>query len=289
MKDVVKGYLAAFISAVTYGMIPMFMIPIKQQGFSVDTALFYRFITASLFIMFYLFYRKETLRITPREVFIFLVLGLLYALSAEFLFLAYDLLSPGIASTIFFMYPLIVALALGVFFKEHITFRTMIALIVVLIGVFLLSVKDVTNFSINYIGAGVSLLGAISYALYMLIVNKSKISASGIKVSFYSTLFSSVYFLVKLLGYRYSSSYPRGKDEFTTHKFRYSNYPVFYHHPYLCYQNDRFYPYSYHWGNGTHCSSSYQYLDIPARKSYNESYYRSATHYHCSNDRYFEA
>ena len=198
MKDIVKGYLAAFISAVTYGMIPLFMIPIKQQGFSVDAALFYRFITTSLFIMGYLFYRKETLRITPREVFICLVLGLLYALSAEFLFLAYDLLSPGIASTIFFMYPLIVALALGLFFKEHITFRTMIALIVVLIGVFLLSVKDVTNFSINYIGAGVSLLGAISYALYMLIVNKSKISASGIKVSFYSTLFSSVYFLVKL-------------------------------------------------------------------------------------------
>ena len=191
MKDIVKGYLAAFISAVTYGMIPLFMIPIKQQGFPVDAALFYRFITTSLFIMGYLFYRKETLRITPREVFIFLVLGLLYALSAEFL-------SPGIASTIFFMYPLIVALALGIFFKEHITFRTMIALIVVLIGVFLLSVKDVTNFSINYIGAGVSLLGAISYALYMLIVNKSKISASGIKVSFYSTLFSSVYFLVKL-------------------------------------------------------------------------------------------
>jgi len=192
MKDIVKGYLAAFISAATYGMIPLFMIPIKQQGFSVDVALFYRFITASLFIMLYLFYRKETLRITPREVFLFLILGLLYAISAEFLFIAYDLLSPGIASTIFFMYPLIVALALGIFFKERITFPTILALFIVLIGVFLLSVKDVTNFSINYVGAGVSLLGAVSYALYMLIVNKSK------KVSFYSTLFSSVYFLVKL-------------------------------------------------------------------------------------------
>ena len=198
MKDVVKGYLAAFISAVTYGMIPLFMISIKQQGFSVDAALFYRFITASLFIMFYLFYRKETLRMTTREVFLFLILGLLYAISAEFLFIAYDLLSPGIASTIFFMYPIIVALALGFFFKERITFSTILALLIVLVGVFLLSVKDVTNFSINYIGAGVSLLGALSYALYMLIINKSKISASGIKVSFYSTLFSSVYFLVKL-------------------------------------------------------------------------------------------
>ena len=119
MKDIVKGYLAAFISAVTYGMIPLFMIPIKQQGFSVDAALFYRFITTSVFIMGYLFYRKETLRITPREVFIFLVLGLLYALSAEFLFLAYDLLSQELLLLYFFMYPLIVALALGVFFKEH--------------------------------------------------------------------------------------------------------------------------------------------------------------------------
>ena len=54
MKDIVKGYLAAFISAVTYGMIPLFMIPIKQQGFSVDAALFYRFITTSVFIMGYL-------------------------------------------------------------------------------------------------------------------------------------------------------------------------------------------------------------------------------------------
>ena len=35
MKDIVKGYLAAFISAATYGMIPLFMIPIKQEGFSV--------------------------------------------------------------------------------------------------------------------------------------------------------------------------------------------------------------------------------------------------------------
>jgi len=54
MKDVVKGYLAAFISAVTYGMIPLFMIPIKQQGFSINAALFYRFITTSVFIMGYL-------------------------------------------------------------------------------------------------------------------------------------------------------------------------------------------------------------------------------------------
>ena len=67
MRDTVKGYLAALISAVTYGMIPLFMIPIKQEGFSVDAALFYRFIITAVFIAGYLLYKREPLRIAPRE------------------------------------------------------------------------------------------------------------------------------------------------------------------------------------------------------------------------------
>ena len=198
MKDIVKGYLAAFISAATYGMIPLFMIPIKQEGFSVDASLFYRFIVTSICLAVYFGYKRESLRISFRELVIFMVLGILYSLSAEFLFASYDLLTLGIASTIFFMYPLIVAIVLGIFFKERITIPTIIALIVVLIGVFLLSVKDMNNFTINFFGALVSLLGALAYALYMVIVNKSKIAASSVKVSFYSTLFSATYFLIKL-------------------------------------------------------------------------------------------
>ena len=120
MKDIVKGYLCAFISAFTYGLIPLFMIPIKKaESFSVDATLFYRFLIASGAILLFLCYQTQRLRISLREGLIMSVLGLLYALSAEFLFLAYDYLSPGIASTIFFCYPIIVALALVLFYKER--------------------------------------------------------------------------------------------------------------------------------------------------------------------------
>ena len=198
MKDIVKGYLCAFISAFTYGLIPLFMIPIKkEESFSVDATLFYRFLIASGAIVFFLFYQKERLRISFREMLIMSLLGLLYALSAEFLFLAYDYLSPGIASTIFFIYPIMVALILGIFFKEKITLATTISLFIVVVGVGVLSIKD--NFVINYIGLFVSLLGALMYALYMIIVNKTKINASGVKVSFYSMIFASLFFLVKTL------------------------------------------------------------------------------------------
>ena len=44
MNNTIKGYLFALISALTYGMIPLFMIPLKKMSnFSIDTALFYRF------------------------------------------------------------------------------------------------------------------------------------------------------------------------------------------------------------------------------------------------------
>ena len=199
MSDTLKGYLFALVSALTYGMIPLFMIPLKKLGFfSVDTALFYRFLIAAILILGYLvFYQKESVKINLKEGIIFSILGLFYALSAEFLFIAYDFLSPGIASTIFFIYPIMVALILGIFFKEKITLATTISLVIVVVGVGLLSIKD--NFEINYIGLFVSLLGALMYALYMIIVNKTKIKASGVKVSFYSMVFASLFFLVKTL------------------------------------------------------------------------------------------
>ena len=199
MSDTLKGYLFALVSALTYGMIPLFMIPLKKLDFfSVDTALFYRFLIAAILILGYLvFYQKESIKINLKEGFVLSILGLFYALSAEFLFIAYDFLSPGIASTIFFIYPIMVALILGIFFKEKITLATTISLVIVVVGVGILSIKD--NFEINYIGLFVSLLGALMYALYMIIVNKTKIKASGVKVSFYSMVFVSLFFLVKTL------------------------------------------------------------------------------------------
>ena len=205
MKDIVKGYLCAFISAFTYGLIPLFMIPIKkEESFSVDATLFYRFLIASGAIVFFLFYQKERLRISFREMLIMSLLGLLYALSAEFLFLAYDYLSPGIASTIFFSYPIIVALVLILFYKEKLTLPTLLSLLLVVAGVGVLSIKK--GEALNYIGLGISLLGALVYALYILIVNKVRIESSGVKISFYSMLFSSLYFLVKSLLLRESIS-----------------------------------------------------------------------------------
>jgi drug/metabolite transporter (DMT)-like permease len=203
----IKGYLFAIISAVSYGLIPLFILPIKAINFPMDTVLFYRFFVSSLFLLAYLIYKKETLKVNRTELFILVLLGIFYALSAEFLFLGYDYLSPGIASTMLFVYPVIVALTMFFFFKERINKLTIVSLFITMCGVFALSTKGST-FNINFIGLVVTLTSALFYALYIIVVNKAKIKASSIKITFYSLLFSSLYYLCKVLLFNESMALP---------------------------------------------------------------------------------
>ncbi|MDN3673483.1 DMT family transporter [Flavobacterium branchiarum] len=203
----IKGYLFAIISAVSYGLIPLFILPIKAINFPMDTVLFYRFFVSGLFLLAYLIYKKESLKVNRTELFILILLGIFYALSAEFLFLGYDYLSPGIASTILFVYPVIVALTMFFFFKERINKLTIVSLFITICGVFALSTKGST-FNINFLGLVVTLTSALFYALYIIVVNKAKINASGIKITFYSLLFSSLYYLSKVILFNESMALP---------------------------------------------------------------------------------
>lgn len=193
-----KGYLLALISAVSYGLIPLFILPVKALNFPLDTTLFYRFFISALFILVFLVYKKESLKINRTEFLILSVLGLLYALSSDFLFWDYELLTPGIASTVLFVYPVFVALILALFFKEKITRFTFISLLITFSGIVVLSTNG-SDFKINFAGLLVGVSCALFYAIYMVIVNKAKMNVSGIKITFYSLLFSAVYYLVKTL------------------------------------------------------------------------------------------
>jgi drug/metabolite transporter (DMT)-like permease len=194
----VKGYLFAVLSAISYGLIPLFVSPIKTANFSMDVTLAYRFVISALFILALLIYKKEPLSIKRSELLVLVTLGVLFALSSEFLFMAYDYLSAGIASTILFVYPLFVAITMAVFFGEKISKPMAVSLIVTLGGIFILSARN-GMFDINYTGLLVALTSAVCYALYIILVNKSKVGASGFKLAFYSMLFSGGFYLVKAL------------------------------------------------------------------------------------------
>lgn len=193
-----KGFLLAIISAVSYGLIPLFILPIKQADFSLDTTLFYRFFIAAIMVMILVAVKNEKLIISFYQLKILVVLGLLYALSSEFLFMGYDELGAGVASTILFAYPVFITLILFFIYKEVLSIKTIIALCIAMAGIFILGFGE-EGTQIRTFGLVITLLSALCYASYMLVVNKTDLGVSGLKLTFYSLLFSSIYYAIKIL------------------------------------------------------------------------------------------
>ncbi|SHL71957.1 DMT family transporter [Chryseobacterium polytrichastri] len=193
-----KGYALGILSSVSYGLIPIFILPIKQSNFSLDITLFYRFLFAAVMVGAYLLYSKERFAINKREALILICLGICYAFSSEFLFLGYDFLTPGIASTALFIYPVIVALIMFFIYKEKLKKLSALSLLLAFAGVIVLCLKG-TGLEINFAGLGIVMLSSLFYALYMIIVNKSNLKVSGFKLSFYSMIFTSTFFMIKAI------------------------------------------------------------------------------------------
>ncbi|MDL2297032.1 DMT family transporter, partial [Bacteroidales bacterium OttesenSCG-928-E04] len=194
-----KGYLLGAISAISFGAIPLFAIPLMAIDISFDAVLFHRFFFTALMIALLMVIQKIDFKITGKEFVVLASLGILYALSSHFLFLGYEYLTPGIASTILFVYPVFVALILFFVFKEKIAKITWVAIILSLLGVFFL--KDGgADVKLSLIGIGIMLLSSLAYSSYMILINKSIVyKMPALKLTFYAMLFCSFYFLAKSL------------------------------------------------------------------------------------------
>lgn len=86
----------------------------------------------------------------------------------------------------------------GNFYKERINNVAVISIAVSTLEIVALGVQNSLS-GINIKGLGVSLLSAFCYALYIVVVNKSRLKVSGFKLTFYSLLFSSAYYGCKML------------------------------------------------------------------------------------------
>lgn len=197
VTDKFKGFFLAFLSAFSFGLIPLFIIPIKKAGISMDVTLFYRFFLSAVIIGLYLVTRRNhSLKLGLLDALKLLIMGVLYALSAEFLFIGYDLLSAGVASTVLYTYPMLVALILYFVYKEKITLITGLSIFFATIGVMMMGWEG-SKMEFNLYGVLVVLLSALSYAIYMVMVSKGHVHLDTMSMSFYSILFSSLFYAVK--------------------------------------------------------------------------------------------
>ena len=138
MNTKLKGYLWGAIGGATYGMNPLFTLPMYQEGISPDSVLFFRYLFAIPILALIMKFNHVDFKIKHQEIPPLVLMGIMFALCSLTLFQSYHYMDAGIASTILFLYPIIVALIMTFIFKEKLSFITIICLLMATAGIALL-------------------------------------------------------------------------------------------------------------------------------------------------------
>lgn len=198
MSEKAKGYILAAIAAATYGMNPLFALPLYQSGMDPDSVLFFRYLFAIPILGIMIKARGRNFKIKRKEVLPLIALGLLVALSSLTLFQSYNFMEAGIASTILFVYPIMVALIMAAFFREKVTMLTVLCILMALGGIALLF-KGGDGSTLSITGTVLVMVSALSYAIYIVGVNRPVLKdVATLKITFYVLLFGLSLFLVRV-------------------------------------------------------------------------------------------
>ena len=196
-KNAIIGYPAGIITGITYGLSPLFAKPLMEAGASTEAILFFRYGIAVILLGAYLVLKKESFRINLRQAGVLLGLGLLFSSSSAFLFEAYKYIASGLATTLVFLFPVMVAIIM-VFLKVVPSWPVWLSIAATFAGVMIMTGGSGSE-PVNPTGVWFSIAAAFFYALFIVIINRSKAIASipNSILTFYALLAGTVFFLTR--------------------------------------------------------------------------------------------
>ena len=190
------GILCAVGAAVCYGTNPLGALNLYAEGMNTPSVLFYRFGLAWVLIAVVMIIRgltgKEKLRVSGRELATLTALGLLFIASSMTLYQSFHHIAAGVASTILFTYPVMTAVIMTLCFHERLRWETVASIGMSLVGVMLLYYGDSGGGALSTVGVVLVLISALTYALYIIVVDKSPLAMSSFKVNFFVLFYCAI-------------------------------------------------------------------------------------------------
>ena len=166
------GYLAGLVAGVSYGTNPLFAKPLLESGVPVLVMLFFRYGMSAAILAAWMACRHEAFKAEKRELGLLGILGVLFACSSLFLFTSYEFIPSGLATTLVYLYPVFTALIMVVL-RFYPSWQTWLSIIATFGGILLLSTPS-AGAEIRLPGIILAIMSALSYALYLVIVNRSR-------------------------------------------------------------------------------------------------------------------
>ena len=198
-KNAIIGYPAGIITGITYGLNPLFAIPLMREGAAIESILFFRYFFAVVLLGMFLLLSRESFKITLKQAGVLITLGLLFTSSSIMLFEAYKYIASGLATTLIFLFPVFVAIIM-VFLRVVPSWPVWLAIAATLCGVVIMTQSDATQV-VNPLGVALSLGSALTYALFIVVINRSKAIAniSNSLLTFYALSVGAVVFISKII------------------------------------------------------------------------------------------
>lgn len=198
-KNTIIGYSSGIITGITYGLNPLFGMPLMNKGVAIESILFFRYAFAVIILGVFLLLAKQSFKISVKQTGILLILGLLYTSSSIFLFEAYNYIASGLATTLIFLYPVLVAIIM-LFLRVVPSWPVWLAIAATFGGVLIMT-KGSGGDTIDPIGVILSLGSALVYAIFIVIINRSKAISeiSNSLLTFYALTVGAFVFLGKII------------------------------------------------------------------------------------------
>lgn len=187
----IKGIIFTIISAFVFGFTPILAKITYAGGNNAITLTFLRALLGIPFLYLGMKKNKVSIKITKNEFFKFILLSFLgIGITTTSLYASYNYISVGMATTLHFIYPCVVYFICILFFKEKVTFKKLLALILSSIGIILLVDKMVAGSSF---GIFLATLSGITYGLFLIFLDKSSFKhMDPFKCTLYISLFNIV-------------------------------------------------------------------------------------------------
>ena len=180
------GFFLAIASGASFGLIPLFTIPVIAAGMGYCSIILYRFLFGAIFMLAFLLYRQVSLRISWGDFWRISLLSLLYIICAFTLFMSYDYISSGVATSLIYTNPIWCTVIGLLFLHERLSLKKGAAIALATLGVMLLSGFFADNARFSAWGIFLGLCSGIGYGVYLVMLPRLKISKMpSLKLTFY--------------------------------------------------------------------------------------------------------
>lgn len=160
------GSLAAFLSAVGFGSLPIFAVNAYDEGVNVLSLLTFRFVISAIILGIINFKKFDFKEIIDYNYLGLVLIGITYAIFNFSYFTAFNLIPTSLAALIFYTYPILVAILAWLFGQEKIGLKKAGAVFIAFTGIYLVYSDFQIVASIPGIVAAFS--ASMFYALYIL-------------------------------------------------------------------------------------------------------------------------